>query len=87
MDFVIGRCGNENLSSCKNKPAALPGTTTHPSPQKQHLWNVEKPVGEELIQVELLDKGTRIEQSISSSPESVYLLPSSCPLGASSPHK
>jgi len=34
---------------------------------------------------ELLDKGLRTEQSISSSPESIYLLPSSCPPGASSP--
>jgi hypothetical protein len=35
---------------------------------------------------EILDKGTRVEQSVSSSPDSVYLLPSSYPPGASSPH-
>jgi hypothetical protein len=33
----------------------------------------------EIAYREVLDKGTRIEQSISSSPESVYLLPSSRP--------
>ena len=42
----------------------------------------------EIAYREVLDKGTRIEQSIASSPESVYLLPSSCPPGTfSSSHR
>jgi hypothetical protein len=41
----------------------------------------------EIAYREILDKGTRIELSVSSPPESLYLLPSSCPPGASSPHR
>jgi hypothetical protein len=41
----------------------------------------------EIAYRKILDKGTRIEPSVSSSPESVYLPPSSCPPGASSPHR
>jgi hypothetical protein len=41
----------------------------------------------EITYKEVLDKGTRIEQSIAARPVSVYRLPSSCLPGASSPHR
>jgi hypothetical protein len=36
---------------------------------------------------DVLDKVTGGEQSVSSSPDTVYLLPSSCPPGVSWPHR
>ena len=41
----------------------------------------------EIAYREVLDKGTDIEQYISSSSEPDYLIPSSCPPGTSSPYR